>query len=98
MPNQNYGQQGVEYIEEKTTQKNEENTQKLTKVQLAILKYLAEHPSATRIELSNNIDGVSEDGVKYNLARLIIKASRWQKTRSLGSFVLMISDNAQKIR
>ena len=70
LPNLNYGQEGVEYIEEKTTPKNEEITQKLTKAQLAILKYLAEHPSATRIELSNNIDGVSEDGVKYNLARL----------------------------
>lgn len=74
LPNLNYGLEGVEYIEEKTTQKttqkNDEITQKLTKVQLAILKYLAEHPSATRIELSNNIDGVSEDGVKYNLARL----------------------------
>ena len=38
---------GVEYIKEKTTQKNEEITQKLTKVQLAILKYLTECPSAT---------------------------------------------------
>ena len=57
--------------ENKTTQKT---TQKITSAlspkQQEILNYLSKNPSASRKELSENISGISEDGVKYNLKGL----------------------------
>ena len=57
--------------ENKTTQKT---TQKiisaLSPKQQEILNYLSKNPSASRKELSENISGISEDGVKYNLKGL----------------------------
>jgi ATP-dependent DNA helicase RecG len=47
-----------------------DNIHKLTDVQNSVLKYLSEHPTATRVEISKNLDGVSENGVKYTLSRL----------------------------
>ena len=52
---------------QKTTQKT---TQNLTENQRAILVYLQEHPDATRKDIAEAISDISEDGVKYNLARL----------------------------
>ena len=57
--------------DESTTQKSEITTQKpLTTTQKEILKYLQEHPTATRQEVAEAIDGITEDGVKYNIGRL----------------------------
>lgn len=52
---------------QKTTQKT---TQALSIKQQEILNYLSTHPSASRKEISENISGISEDGVKYNLKGL----------------------------
>lgn len=49
---------------ENTTQKNEETTQK------RILDYLKDHPQATRVEVSEALGDITEDGVKYAIARL----------------------------
>jgi hypothetical protein len=49
---------------QKTAQKT---TQALSIKQQEILNYLSTHPSASRKEISENISGISEDGVKYNL-------------------------------
>ena len=35
-----------------------------------ILSYLREHPEATRADLNSHIEGITVDGIKYNLARL----------------------------
>jgi predicted HTH transcriptional regulator len=57
--------------DESTTQKSEITTQKpLTTTQKEIIKYLQEHPTATRQEVAEAIDGITEDGVKYNIGRL----------------------------
>lgn len=57
--------------DESTTQKSKNTTQKpLTPTQIEILKYLQEHPTATRQEVAEAIDGITEDGVKYNIGRL----------------------------
>ena len=50
-----------------TTQKT---TQKLTSQQQAIIDYISGHPTASRKEISENVDNITEDGVKYNLNRL----------------------------
>ena len=56
---------------QKTTQKTtRKTTQKLTAQQRAILDYLSEHPSASRKEITENVENITEDGVKYNLNRL----------------------------
>ena len=34
------------------------------------IDYLKQNPKAGRKEISGNIDGITEDGVKYNLKRL----------------------------
>ena len=52
---------------QKTAQKT---TQALSIKQQEILNYLSTHPSASRKEISENISGISEDGVKYNLKGL----------------------------
>lgn len=50
-----------------TTQKT---TQKRSDVQIKILEYLAEHPMASRQELTDNISNITVDGIKYNLKKL----------------------------
>ena len=56
-----------EDIIQKTTQKT---TQNLTSNQQAILDYIQNNPEATRKDIAEAISDISEDGVKYNLARL----------------------------
>lgn len=54
-----------------TTQKNEETTQKkVDTTQKRVLEYLRDHPQATRVEVSEALGGITEDGVKYAIARL----------------------------
>ena len=54
-----------------TTQKNEETTQKkVDTTQNRVLEYLRDHPQATRVEVSEALGGITEDGVKYAIARL----------------------------
>lgn len=43
---------------------------KLTETQVAIIECLKEHPQMTRKELAENIPNITENGIKYNLARL----------------------------
>ena len=50
-----------------TTQKT---TQKTTRKQDEIIDYLREHPFASRKELAEKIDKITENGVKYNLRQL----------------------------
>ena len=54
-------------VAQKTTQKT---TQNLTSNQQAILDYIQNNPEATRKDIADAISDISEDGVKYNLARL----------------------------
>ena len=42
----------------------------LTEAQVAIIEYLKEHPQASRKELTEHIPDITENGIKYNLARL----------------------------
>jgi predicted HTH transcriptional regulator len=57
--------------ENKTTQKTTQKTASaLSPKQQEILNYLSQNPFASRKELSENISGISEDGVKYNLKGL----------------------------
>ncbi len=60
-------QNTTQKITQKTTQKT---TQNLTEQQQAILSFLKGHPEATRKEISESLSNITEDGVKYNLARL----------------------------
>lgn len=56
---------------QKTTQKTtQKEITKLTETQIAIVEYLKEHPQATRKELALRITNITENGIKYNLARL----------------------------
>ena len=59
-----------EVLEETTQKTTRKTTQKLTEQQVAIIRYLSEHPFASRREISENIDDITEDGVKYNLQKL----------------------------
>lgn len=59
----------------KTTQKaTQKTTQKeiteLTETQITIVEYLKEHPQAIRKELAEQIPNITEDGIKYHIARL----------------------------
>lgn len=57
-----------------TTQKIiQKNTSALPPKKQEILNYLSKNPSASRKELSENILGFSEDGVKHNLKGLLQK-------------------------
>lgn len=58
------------FLKSNTVDTTQKTTQKLTAQQHAILDYLSEHPSASRKEITENIDNITEDGVKYNLGRL----------------------------
>ena len=54
-----------------TTQTSEPRHSEMTEAQMKIVAYLKEHPSASRREITGSSGvGISEDGVKYNLARL----------------------------
>lgn len=54
-----------------TTQKRPEPTQKKeNSTQKKILEYLRVHPQATRLEVSKALGDITEDGVKYAIARL----------------------------
>lgn len=54
-----------------TTQKRPESTQKKeNSTQKKILEYLRVHPQATRLEVSKALGDITEDGVKYAIARL----------------------------
>lgn len=59
---------------QKVTETTQKTTQKemvqLTETQTTIVEYLKEHPQATRKELAEQIHNITEDGIKYNLARL----------------------------
>lgn len=56
---------------QKTTQKaTRKTTRKLSQNQEKILAYLKQSPTASRKELTILIEGLTEDGVKYNLQRL----------------------------
>ncbi len=56
---------------ENTTQKNKETTQKeVDTTQKKILEYLRVHAQATRLEVSKALGDITEDGVKYAIARL----------------------------
>ncbi|TQV87564.1 Fic family protein [Aliikangiella coralliicola] len=60
-----------ELSETSTTQKTDQKTtQKTTQNQQAILDYLKIHPQASRKELAEMIDTITESGVKYNLKAL----------------------------
>ena len=61
----------AQYTTQHTTQSTTQyTTQKLTEAQNMILSYLREHPEATRADLNSHIEGITVDGIKYNLARL----------------------------
>lgn len=54
-----------------TTQKRLDSTQKKSdSTQKKILEYLRVHPQATRLEVSKALGDITEDGVKYAIARL----------------------------
>lgn len=56
---------------QKTTQKTtHKTTQKLSDKQLEILKIISENPTITRKEIADQMDEITENGVKYNLKRL----------------------------
>ena len=57
----------VSFSRVKTSQKTSAET---TQKQKAIVDYIKQNPKAGRKEISENIDGITEDGVKYNLKRL----------------------------
>lgn len=67
---QEKGQEKTTRKTESTTQKTAQTTQKFSAIQTAILDYLRKNPKASRLDLAEKIDGVTEDGVKYNLKAL----------------------------
>ena len=57
--------------EDSTTQKTtQKTTQTLSEIQIAVVEYIKEHPSASRKEIAANINDITEDGVKYHLKKL----------------------------
>ena len=49
---------------------DQKTTQKLSKKQEEIFVFLKNNPKASRKDITENISGLTEDGVKYNLKRL----------------------------
>ena len=45
-------------------------TQTLSEVQIAIIEYIHNHPNASRKEIAANINGITENGVKYHIQKL----------------------------
>ena len=58
-----------ETTQETAQETAQENKYRLTEQQSLIIEYLKQHPNATRRELATTIS-LSEDGIKYNLAKL----------------------------
>lgn len=52
---------------QKTTQKE---IIELSENQIAIVEYLKEYPQVTRKQIAGHIPNITENGIKYNLARL----------------------------
>ena len=46
-----------------------DNYQTLFEVQIAILEYVHSHPNASRTEIAANINGITENGVKYHMQK-----------------------------
>ena len=71
LPNLNYGQEGLEYMEEKATQSTtQSSTQSTTpKASDLILSLIAKDGSLTRKQLAEET-GLTEDGIKWNLNQL----------------------------
>ncbi len=77
--NEDFAQKNLQRVEN-TTQKNfqrvENTTQRtplkemLTDLQIRVLDYLKVNPKASRIDLTNEIDSATVDGIKYSLTRL----------------------------
>ena len=68
---QDFDVENQENTAQKTTQKTaQKTTQKISAKQEEILSYLKKKRSVSRKELAENIEGLSESGVKYNLKRL----------------------------
>lgn len=58
-------------ITQTTTQTTiQTTTQTLSKVQIAIIEYIHSHPKASRKEIAANINGITENGVKYHMQKL----------------------------
>ncbi|MCH5245556.1 MAG: winged helix-turn-helix transcriptional regulator [Muribaculaceae bacterium] len=58
-------------VNESTTQKTtQKTTQTLSDVQIAILEYIHNHPNASRKKIATNLNGITENGVKYHLQKL----------------------------
>ncbi len=53
--------------EETTQETTQETAKKFSQKQREILAYLKSHPTANRKELAENMDGITENGIKYNL-------------------------------
>ena len=53
-----------------TTQTNTRPGREISPVQRKILSYLGENPTASRREIAEHLQNITEDGVKYHLARL----------------------------
>ncbi len=45
-------------------------TQTLSKIQIAIIDYIHNHPNASRKEIAANINDITENGVKYHMQKL----------------------------
>ena len=63
-----FKRKGYKAMDEKITKPK--TTQKTTQKQKAILEYLKKHSTASREELTQGIENITIDGVKYNLKRL----------------------------
>ena len=59
-----------ETIQETTQETTQEKIYRLSEIQMTIIDYLKKCPNVTRKELALAIGNISEDGVKYNLAKL----------------------------
>jgi len=60
----------IKQVDEGSQKSSQKTTRKLTEKQIAILEYIIEYPKAGRHEMTQNIEGITEDGIKYNLKRL----------------------------
>lgn len=68
---QKTAQKTTQKTAQKTAQKTtHKTTQKLSDKQLEILKIISENPTITRKEIADQMDEITENGVKYNLKRL----------------------------
>lgn len=62
---------GLSPKDENTTQKSEDTTQKeLSATQKKVLDFFRENPKANRIEAAQVIGDITEDGIKFIIAKL----------------------------